>query len=84
MKVWEAGADFETELKADPEVRAALSEAEIAENFDLGHHMRHVDAIFARVFGAAGLIGRARRRSSTRRGRREAVMLRREPCSGWA
>ena len=51
MKVWEAGADFQTELLADAEVRAALSEAEIAEKFDLGYHTRHVDAIFARVFG---------------------------------
>ena len=52
MKVWEQGADFRAELKADPEVRAALSEAEIDEKFDLGYHTRHVDTIFARVFGA--------------------------------
>lgn len=52
MKVWEQGADFMTELKADPEVRAALSEAEIEEKFDLAHHLKHVDTIFARVFGA--------------------------------
>ena len=51
MKVWERGADFRAELKADPEVRAALSEAEIDEKFDLGYHTRHVDTIFARVFG---------------------------------
>jgi adenylosuccinate lyase len=50
MKVWEQGADFETELKADPEVRNALSEQEISENFDLAHHTRHVDTIFRRVF----------------------------------
>jgi len=53
MKVWEAGADFATELKADPEVTAALSPAEIDLHFDLAHHTRHVDTIFARVFGAA-------------------------------
>jgi adenylosuccinate lyase len=51
MKVWEQGADFETELKGDNEVTAALPEAEIADLFDLGHHTRHVDTIFARVFG---------------------------------
>lgn len=51
MKVWEQGADFLTELKADPEVRAALTEAEIEANFDLAYHTRHVDAIFERVFG---------------------------------
>ena len=53
MKVWEQGADFMAELKADPEVRAALSDAEIEANFDLGYHTRHVDTIFRRVFGAA-------------------------------
>jgi len=51
MKVWEQGADFMAELKADPEVTAALSAAEIGENFDLGYHTKHVDTIFARVFG---------------------------------
>jgi adenylosuccinate lyase len=51
MKVWEDGKDFLTELKADAEVRAALSEAELDEKFDLGYHTRHVDTIFARVFG---------------------------------
>ena len=50
MKVWEHGADFLAELQADPEVTAALSPAEIAENFDLGYHTKHVDTIFARVF----------------------------------
>ena len=51
MKVWEQGADFLTELKADPEVTAALSEAELEEKFDLGYHLKRVDAIFERVFG---------------------------------
>lgn len=51
MKVWEAGKDFKTELLADAEVTAALSPAEIEEKFDLGYHTKHVDTIFARVFG---------------------------------
>ena len=51
MKVWDAGADFRAELKADPEVTAALSEAEIDETFDLAYHLKHVDTIFERVFG---------------------------------
>ncbi|TYB88094.1 adenylosuccinate lyase [Oceaniovalibus sp. ACAM 378] len=51
MKVWEKGADFQTELLADPQVTAALSPAEIAEKFDIGYHTKHVDTIFARVFG---------------------------------
>jgi adenylosuccinate lyase len=51
MKVWEEGKDFRTELLADPEVRAALSAEEIDAQFDLGYHTKHVDTIFARVFG---------------------------------
>jgi len=51
MKVWEQGADFRTELLADPEVMAALGAEAIADMFDLGYHLRHVDTIFARVFG---------------------------------
>ena len=60
MKVWDsyqragsAGVDFLDELLADPEVRAALSEAEIRDRFDLGYHTKHVDTIFRRVFGRA-------------------------------
>lgn len=53
MKVWEQGKDFLEELLADPEVRTALSEEDIREKFDLGYHTKHVDTIFARVFGTA-------------------------------
>jgi adenylosuccinate lyase len=52
MKVWEEGKDFLVELLADPEVLAALGEAKIRESFDLGYHLKHVDTIFKRVFGA--------------------------------
>jgi len=52
MKVWEQGADFMEELKADADVTAAMSDAEIEEKFDLGYHTKHVDTIFKRVFGA--------------------------------
>ena len=51
MKVWEQGKDFKEELLADAEVTAALSPSEIEEKFDLGYHTKHVDTIFARVFG---------------------------------
>lgn len=53
MKVWEEGKDFLQELLADQEVRAALSEEELREKFDLGYHTKHVDTIFKRVFGQA-------------------------------
>jgi len=53
MKVWESdGALSLLELlKADPEVTAALSPAELEEKFDLDYHFRQVDRIFERVFG---------------------------------
>jgi adenylosuccinate lyase len=52
MRVWKEGGDFLALLKADPEVSGALSATELEALFDLGHHTRHVDHIFARVFGA--------------------------------
>jgi adenylosuccinate lyase len=51
MKVWEQGADFQTELLADQEVVEALGEVKIREAFDLNYHLKHVDTIFRRVFG---------------------------------
>jgi adenylosuccinate lyase len=33
-------------------VTAAMSIEEIEDKFDLGYHTKHVDTIFARVFGA--------------------------------
>ncbi len=54
MKVWRGEAnDFLALLKADADVRRHLSEAELAANFDLDYHLKHVDTIFRRVFGAA-------------------------------
>jgi adenylosuccinate lyase len=54
MKVWEEGRDFQTELLADDDVVAALGKEAIAAQFDLGYHLKHVDTIFARVFGETG------------------------------
>jgi adenylosuccinate lyase len=51
MQVWQGKGDFLTLLKNDPNVRKALSAKEIEANFDLGHHLKHVDTIFKRVFG---------------------------------
>jgi adenylosuccinate lyase len=50
MKVWDQGADFQTELLADQEVVGVLGEAKIREAFDLNYHLKHVDTIFKRVF----------------------------------
>lgn len=53
MPVWRGEGDFLALLKADAEVTAALTPEQIEECFDLGYHFKHVDTIFARVFGAA-------------------------------
>jgi adenylosuccinate lyase len=53
MKAWAGEGDFGALLDADPDVRKHLSKGEIAENFDLDPHLRHIDTIFQRVFGRA-------------------------------
>jgi len=53
MKVWESDGALSLLdlLKADGEVTAALSDAELEDKFDLEYHFRQVDRIFERVFG---------------------------------
>ncbi len=51
MPVWRGEGDFLTLLKADKDVMAKLKPDELEALFDLGHHTKHVDTIFARVFG---------------------------------
>ena len=53
MPVWLQGADFLTNLRGDAALPAHLSDDELAALFDLAYHIKHVDTIFARVFGAA-------------------------------
>jgi adenylosuccinate lyase len=54
MKVWESDGELSLLdlLKADPDVSAKLSNDQLDALFDLGYHLKHVDSIFARVFGA--------------------------------
>jgi adenylosuccinate lyase len=53
MPVWRGEGDFLDLLKKDADVKKYLSDAEIAEQFDLGYHFKHVDTIFKRVFGTS-------------------------------
>jgi len=53
MKVGENGGDFGEALAGDPVVSKHLSEAELNELLDTAYHTKHVDTIFARVFGDA-------------------------------
>jgi adenylosuccinate lyase len=56
MQVW--GSDGKLQLldllKADPEVSAKLSNAELEDLFDLGYHFKRIDLIFERVFEGRG------------------------------
>jgi adenylosuccinate lyase len=55
MRVWESDGQLSLLelLKGDGEVTALLPPEAIEEKFDLGYHLKHVDTIFARVFGEA-------------------------------
>ena len=58
MRVWqsanEGGDDLQLLdlLKADPEVTAAIPAGELEQYFDLDYHLKRIDTIFERVFGA--------------------------------
>jgi len=54
MKVWESDGQLSLLelLKGDADVTAKLSADDLTALFDLGYHMKHVDTIFDRVFGA--------------------------------
>jgi adenylosuccinate lyase len=51
MRAWRGEGEFLKLLKADKAVAKALSAKELEALFDLGYHLKGVDAIFARVFG---------------------------------
>jgi adenylosuccinate lyase len=51
MRAWRGEGEFLKLLKADKAVAKALSAKELEALFDLGYHLKQVDAIFERVFG---------------------------------
>ncbi len=51
MRAFAEGRPLQELLAADPEVTARLKSERLAELFDLRYHLRHIDTIFARVFG---------------------------------
>jgi adenylosuccinate lyase len=51
MRTWKENAGFLDGLLADPDVSAKLSPEEIRHCFDMGHVLRHVDAILDRALG---------------------------------
>ncbi len=50
MRAWEEEGDFRAAIAADPEIQRRLSPEKLAETFSAERQLRHVDAIFARVF----------------------------------
>jgi len=52
MLAWNGQSDFFALLTKDADLRRNLSEGELSELFDPKQHLRHVDTIFARVFGS--------------------------------
>jgi adenylosuccinate lyase len=50
MQVWAGSGNFPSLLKADKDVAARLSPAQIDAAFDDTYHLKHVDTIFKRVF----------------------------------
>ena len=53
MAVWHGEGRFPDLLKADPEITRYLAAEAIDALFDTAYHLKHVDTIFRRVFGAA-------------------------------
>ena len=51
MPVWEGKGGFLDLLLADKEIAKFLNAEQLSALFDLAYHTKHVDAIFARVFG---------------------------------
>ena len=52
MKAIREGANFLEELSRDADIASKLTEQELRRSFDLGHVLKHVDAILERALGA--------------------------------
>jgi len=50
MRAWETDGDFRSEISADPEISSRLSSEQLERTFSTDRQLRHVDAIFSRVF----------------------------------
>jgi adenylosuccinate lyase len=50
LKVWDEAKDFKSLLFEDKELRKYLTEKDLEEIFSMEYHLKHVDALFERVF----------------------------------
>ncbi len=53
MRTWRGEGPLLSLLQQDPDVTARLPASALTQLFDLDYHLKHVDTIFARVFGAS-------------------------------
>src|SRR5271154_6843026 len=53
MRAWNGDGNLLDLLKADPDVTGKIAPEKLTAMFDLGYHLKQVDTIFSRVFGAA-------------------------------
>ncbi|HKD04385.1 MAG TPA: adenylosuccinate lyase [Bryobacteraceae bacterium] len=57
MEAWDSDGDFRATVEADPEIAKLVSREKLAETFSVERQLKHVDAIFRRVFGAVAQHG---------------------------
>ena len=64
MAAWETESSFRDRVAKDSRVAKYLDAAALAHTFDLKRQLRHVDAIFARVFGEPTGSGSAKKQNA--------------------
>src|SRR5438067_3257951 len=66
MRAWNQGLNFREQVLNDRNITGRVPEKAIQRAFDLKRQLRHIDAIFARVFGPRGTRAASRSKSSKR------------------
>jgi adenylosuccinate lyase len=51
MEAWDNESDFRAAVEANPEIAQLVSKEKLADTFSVDRQLKHVDAIFQRVFG---------------------------------
>ena len=64
MRAWNQGLNFREQVLRDRNITGRVPEKAIQRAFDLKRQLRHIDAIFARVFGSRGARAASRPKSS--------------------
>jgi adenylosuccinate lyase len=67
MRAWNQGLNFREQVLNDRNITGRVPEKAIQRAFDLKRQLRHIDAIFARVFGPRGTRAASRPKSSKRK-----------------